>query len=382
MFRLSATRKLQTILLILFVTGVAYAKITGPDAGYTDAPGDLGNCTACHDSFVSPNVGPGTLSLSGAPEVYTPGEQYNLTITVQQNHKHRFGFQLTAIDKNGNRAGTLVPVSSDSQLTPDTGIGGRQYIEHTQIGTLATGANSRTWTIRWTAPSTDIGTVFFWFAGNAADDDDSNQGDYIYTKNALTDSATSHVTVSLESQIGGQILAAGSEYMLSWSVTAVSNIDNVEVRYSTDDGAAFPIANKIFFTTDPSLTSVNWTVPNTPTTHGVLRVLVGKKSGDAAQVLSPSFTITGDGSATIPVITSVSATGKKLVVNGQNFAIGAGVEVKGKEVATLNDDADPSHLLRCKKGAKKIAAGTTATIVVRNPDGTASDSFLYTRPEE
>src|SRR3977135_3410295 len=101
MFRLSGTRKLQTILLILFVTGVAYAKITGPDAGYTNAPGDIGNCTACHDSFVVPNVGPGTLSLSGAPSVYTPGQQYTLTVTVQQNRKHRFGFQITAIDQTG-----------------------------------------------------------------------------------------------------------------------------------------------------------------------------------------------------------------------------------------------------------------------------------------
>ena len=49
--RLNRTRKLQTIILVLFVTSVAYAKITGPDAGYTNAPGDLGNCTACHDTY-------------------------------------------------------------------------------------------------------------------------------------------------------------------------------------------------------------------------------------------------------------------------------------------------------------------------------------------
>lgn len=380
--RLNGTRRLQTIILVLFVTSVAYAKITGPDAGYTDAPGDLGNCTACHDSFEIPNVGPGSVNLTGAPAVYSPGQQYSLSITVQQNNRHRFGFQMTAIDQNGNRAGTLASVTSDSQINPETGVGDRQYIEHTEIGTTATGANSRTWVIRWTAPSTDMGTVSFWFAGNAANDSGDNQGDYIYTKHVSSDSPTSHVTVALESQPGGLVLPAGSQYMLSWSLTGVSNIDNVEVRYSTDDGATFPISNQVFFTTDPSVTSFNWTIPNTPTTHGVVRVLVGKKSGDAVQVLSSSFTITGDGSVSLPAISSASTSAKKLFVFGQNFAIGAIVELNGNDQATLNDDNDPSHFLRCKKGAKKIAPGSTVTLTVRNPDGTRSAPFTFNRPPE
>ncbi len=379
---LSGKRKLQAIFLVLFVTSVAYAKITGPDAGYTDAPGDLGNCTACHDTFEVPNVGPGSVNLSGAPSVYNPGQQYTLMVTVQQNNRHRFGFQLTALDQTGNRAGTLASVSSDSQVNPETGFGGRQYIEHTQIGTLATGVSSRTWAIQWIAPSTDAGTVNFWFAGNAANDDDTNQGDYIYTKRVSSDSPTSAVTVSLESQLGGVVLTAGSQYMLSWSVTGVSNIDNVEVRYSTDDGATFSISNQIFFTTDPSVTSVNWTVSNTPTTHGVVRVLVGKKSGDAVQALSRTFTITGDGGVSIPAISGATASAKKLFVYGQNFAIGAVVELNGDEQGTLNDDNDPSHFLRCKKAGKKIAPGSTVTLTVRNPDGTGSAPFAFTRPLE
>jgi|GEM_PF-1049338 len=380
--KLSTKKRIQVLAVILFSASVAYAKITGPDAGYTDAPGDLGNCTACHDTYEIPNVGPGSVNLSGAPAIYTPGQQYTLSVTVQQNNRHRFGFQLTALDQTGNRAGTLAPTSSDSQLNPETGAGGRQYIEHTQIGTTATGASSRTWVISWTAPSTDIGTVSFWFAGNAANDDDTNQGDYIYTKHVSSDSPSSHVTVSFESQPGGLVLPAGSQYMISWSVTGISNIDNVEVRYSSDDGATFPISNQVFFTTDPSVTSVNWTIPNTPTTHGVVRVLVGKKSGDAVQVLSSTFTITGDGSVPQPAISSASASAKKLFVLGQNFAIGAVVELNGSDQGTLNDDNDPSHFLRCKKGAKKIAPGSTVTLTVRNPDGTRSGAFTFTRPLE
>src|SRR5713226_5409099 len=95
---LDTRRKLQSIVLLLFVAAVAYAKITGPDAGYTDAPGDLGNCTACHDTYHDPNVGPGSVRLDGAPSVYNPGQQYTLMLTVQQSvppspPRKAFGFQ-------------------------------------------------------------------------------------------------------------------------------------------------------------------------------------------------------------------------------------------------------------------------------------------------
>src|SRR5437773_2672801 len=125
-------KRIQVVIVILFATAVAYAKITGPDAGYTNAPGDLGNCTACHDTFHDPNVGPGSVRMNNVPAVYTPGQQYTLSVTVQQNNRQRFGFQLTAIDQNGSRAGTLESLGSDTQVNAETGAGGRQYIEHTE----------------------------------------------------------------------------------------------------------------------------------------------------------------------------------------------------------------------------------------------------------
>jgi hypothetical protein len=382
MFKLHGKEKLQALVLILFVTAVAYAKITGPDAGYTNAPGDLGNCTSCHDTFHDPNVGPGSVSMNGVPAVYTPGQQYTVSVIVQQRNRQRFGFQLTALDQNGNKAGTLESLSSETQVNPETGAGGRQYIEHTDLGTFPNGVASRTWQVRWTAPSTDIGTVRFWFAGNAANGDGTNQNDYIYTSSASSDSPTSVVSVALQSELAGMVLPAGSHHTIDWTVTGLSNIDNIELRYSTDDGATFPISNRILSTTDATTTSHDWTVPNTPTTHAILRVLVGKKSGDAVQALSGVFTITGDGSAALPEITGATANVKKLFVFGRNFAMGAVVEVNGNEVATLNDGDDPSGFLRCKKGAKKIAPGSMATLVVRNPDGSVSTPFSVTKPLE
>lgn len=379
--KLSGKKQIQALALVLFTAVVAYAKITGPDWGYTNAPGDLGNCTACHDTFHDPNVGPGSVRMNNVPAVYNPGQQYTLSVTVQQNNRQRFGFQITAIDQNGNRAGALESLGSDTLVNAETGAGGRQYIEHSEIGTFPNGAASRTWQIRWTAPSTDIGTVRFWFAGNAANGDGTNREDYIYTSSASSDSPTSVVTVELESQLEGMVLPAGSHYTINWATTGPTNIDNIELRYSTDDGATFPISNLIAFTTNPQVTSHDWTVPNTPTTHAVIRVLVGKKSGDAVQTLSGVFTITGDGTTTLPKIFSAAVNGKKLLVFGESFQMGAVVQLDDAEQATLNDD-DFSHLLRCKKAGKKIAAGSTVTLTVKNPDGTVSAPFNFTRPLE
>jgi hypothetical protein len=381
MLELTAKQRLQSIVLLLFVSIAAYASVKGPEPGYTDAPGDLGNCTACHDHNLV-NSGPGSVKVNGLPSIYEPGHAYSFTVTTAQAGRIRFGFQLTALDSGFNRAGTLASTDGGTQVLLQTGLGGRQYIEHTEQGTLSSILGSRTWQIKWTAPDSDIGTVRFFFAGNATDNSGKqDDNDFIYTNAASTDSATSFVSVSLQSQPGGLSLLAGSHFTIGWNVTGVSNIDNVELRYSTDDGMTFPITNLLLFTNNPEITIYDWTVPNTPTARAVIRVLVGKKSGDAVQTLSGVFTITGDGTVTRPKISSASVSGKKLFVFGESFQMGAVVLLNGDEQGTSNDE-DFSHMLRCKKAGKKIAPGATVTLRVLNPDGTLSDPFSFTRPLE
>src|SRR5205085_2261341 len=102
--------------------------------------------------------------------IYEPGKQYTLKITVQQAQpkRQRFGFQLTALNTSNKRAGTLASLNGETQVLSETGFGGRQYIEHTEFGTFPNAKNSHVWQVRWTAPDTDIGTVIFYIAGNAA----------------------------------------------------------------------------------------------------------------------------------------------------------------------------------------------------------------------
>lgn len=383
MFRLGVKQKLQSVILLLGLTVVAYASVTGPEPGYTNAPGDLGNCTQCHDHH-GVNTGAGSVKITGLPAPYEPGKTYTLSVTTAQSGRIRFGFQLTALDTSNRKAGTLASRDGNTQVLAATGPGNRQYIEHTQQGTLSQVTGSRTWQINWTAPSTDIGTVRFFFAGNATNNSGiQNDDDFIYTNSAASDSPTSLVTLSLETDLDGQTLTAGTVKKIEWATSGASNIDNIEVRYSTDDGATFPIGNLIFTTTDPAVMSTNWTVPNISTSKAVLRVRVGKKSGDSVEVLTDSFTIQGDGDPVTPkpVIFNATVDGKKLFVAGENFGDGAKVELNGEKQKTSNEE-DGSHLLKCKKAGKQIDHGETVTLVVRNPDGTRSDPFEYTRPPE
>lgn len=378
MRRLSVKQKLQSIILLLIAPVIVYASVTGPEPGYTNAPGDLGNCTQCHDKH-GVNTGSGDLAFNGLPAVYEPGQVYDFSITVSQSGRRRFGFQLTALDTTNKRAGTLATRDSNTQVLSETGPGGRQYLEHTQQGSLSSITGSRTFLLRWTAPATDIGTVRFFIAGNATNNSGiQDDDDFIYTRTAASDSPTSKVTLSLESDLEGQSLEAGSVFRINWETSGSSNIDNIETRYSTDDGASFPIGNLIFTTTDPAVTGVDWTVPNISTGTAKIRVRVGKKSGDSIEVISDKFGIVAAGTP-IPKILNASVDGKKLFISGENFQNGAKVELNGEKQKTSNEE-DFAHMLKCKKAGKNIARGSTVTLVVRNPDGTISAPFQYTRP--
>ena len=91
----------------------------------------------------------------------------------------------------------------------------------------------------------------------------------------------------------------------------------------------FPITNLIFSTTNASVTSHEWTVPNVSSTQARLRVLAATKAGSAIEVKSGKFTIAGDGASLIPRIVSAEVIGKHLYVDGVNLKEGAKVEMDG-----------------------------------------------------
>lgn len=282
--------RVKIALLILFLIGLIVELVTGsgtvrtarafaegPNPGFTGAPGEQ-TCavSGCHGG--EPNTGPGQLQII-APASYEPNKTYDITVmhVTSDTTRRRWGFELTALDGTNNRAGTLQNSTSLTQIVEGGPGGNRQYIEHGFLGTFQGQTVPGSWSFKWVAPSTDVGAVTFYAAGNQANNNGAETGDQIYS------------------------------------------------------------------------------------THATVRV--------ASATTGP------------PKITGAGVSGKKLLVMGENFALEAKLFLDGEpQKKTFNDEETPTTLIVAKKSGKKIQPGQAVMLQVKNPDGTLSDSFLFTRP--
>ena len=155
----------------------------GPPAGFSGGFGE-DHCQACH-AGEKVNASPGGLRIS-APERYSPGKTYDVTITLTRPAMAIGGFQLTArFAEGGAQAGTLALADGQKdrvKLLSDRGV---QYAYHSRPGSELTATDVVTWTIRWTAPA-GRRAVLFNAAANAANGDDAQSGDFVYTSRVQT----------------------------------------------------------------------------------------------------------------------------------------------------------------------------------------------------
>ena len=167
-----------TVLLLFFVvsSGNAFANSFGPLDNLTGAPAE-NNCTQCHAGNEL-NASGGSLMLT-IPETYTPNEVYTIVVNLSRTGQSRWGFEMTALDADGARAGSFA--ADDAENTQVSEANNKQYIKQTLIGTAQGTNDSHSWEFQWTAPDADIGPITFYAAGNAANGDFGLSGDYIYT---------------------------------------------------------------------------------------------------------------------------------------------------------------------------------------------------------
>ena len=154
----------------------------GPPPAHTGGFGEP-TCRQCHFD-VELNAPGGELAVGGVPPRYRAGRSYELVVTLRRPGMLRGGFQLAARFADGAAAGTqagaLTPSDERSALVRDS-VTAVRYVQHTQAGTAVAGGEAR-WNFRWTAPGAARVAVVLHVAANAANDDDSPLGDYIYTR--------------------------------------------------------------------------------------------------------------------------------------------------------------------------------------------------------
>jgi hypothetical protein len=162
----------------------------GPPLAHTGGFGEP-TCRQCHSDadLNEPGGGGGVeVAIGGVPDGYAPNRTYELEVSLRRVGMLRGGFQLAARfaagDAAGRQAGVLAPDDGRTAVVIDS-ITHVSYIGHTLAGTaITTGASAARWTFHWTAPAQPRGAVVFHVAANAANDDDSPLGDFIYTGSA------------------------------------------------------------------------------------------------------------------------------------------------------------------------------------------------------
>ena len=171
-----------------------------PKAAYLDGPptahaGGFGGetCHACHFENELDEPG-GSLTLDGVPDTFDPSVAYRITVSLERPGMGRAGFQLAARVSEGDRArepaGTLQPLEGDERVQIVAAPDGVTYAQHTEPGTVLTGPEATSWTVEWRPPAVTATSVAFHVAANAANDDASEFGDFIYTAAATTRPAT------------------------------------------------------------------------------------------------------------------------------------------------------------------------------------------------
>ena len=142
---------------------------------------DEPSCHGCH-FHEAVNAEGGRVTLTGVPEQYVVGERYALTVTLARPGMVIGGFQLTARgEQGGAQAGTLQGGPGEEARVKIERPGTVEYAGQRRAGARPVAGDALRWTLAWTAPSPAAGPVLFHVAANAADNDETVSGDFVYT---------------------------------------------------------------------------------------------------------------------------------------------------------------------------------------------------------
>jgi uncharacterized repeat protein (TIGR01451 family) len=331
-----------------------HAFSSGPPAGYTGAPQE--EPEACAECHVPPDAGTGKITIT-APQTYVPGQTYPITVTHTNTDptRLRWGFELTVLDNaSDEKAGELHTNDGTTQILNNAGPGSaRQYIEHTASGTFVGQQNGASWTFNWTAPSTDVGPVTFYAAGNQANNDGNTSGDYIYKTFVASAPASSTPDFALNVNPASRTVSPGGVATYTLTITPLAGFTG-QVNLSASNlptGAVF----------DFNPASINLTDANSKTSTLILA------TGLSTPINNHSFNIDAQSGAithSLPAsLNVVSATSADLSVTqtvspnpGQ-----AGVAISYRIVVTNNGPATATNVTVADTLPPGIAFGSATT---------------------
>lgn len=245
------------------------ARVTGgPFPGETSC----GNAD-CHN--VTPNIGAGgvAISINGQPAseyAYNPGEMVPVLVTISEPSpaQMRFGFQMTARTPDGcSQAGEFsvggqdpnIFLLEDADATPPCMPEFIQFPTHSFAKFRESGTEPVTYSVNWTPPPTNIGPIVFAAAGNAANGNDEETGDNIYTTMATVgpagggDAITTILSASGALSVAPGYIASGFAPMIASGILAATTqplpTELLGVSLRVTDSAGTPRLSPLFVVT-------------------------------------------------------------------------------------------------------------------------------------
>jgi uncharacterized protein (TIGR03437 family) len=365
-----------------------YAYEYGPDAGYANVPGENGTCasSSCHVGKADDPNNAGSVTVAFPKgQRYTPGVKQHLVVTIADpaTTQKAWGFQLTARPSSDSRsqAGSFASTDANTLLMcASTGLAQEQemdfsaskaqscpaslplqYVEHSLTGYNTTRGHtgSQTFEFDWTPPSSDVGNLVFYIAGNAANGDLTSNGDHIYTnKYTLTPVAAGpqpgiDANLAVQNQTSapnakGQAVAAGSLVAIYGSnfATAMAAADtiplstklaNVSVTFNGVPAPMVGIAPSVKIggqTVDQINAIVPWAVQ-----PGSAQVVVTTPGGSSSAASVP---IASTGPGIFYIATDSTSVNRPLAYNNSDntFAYPAGIfgnNLKSRATSIKND---------------------------------------------
>lgn len=205
-------------------------------AGRTGSPSEQ-TCVACHTG-APVNDGNGSVVITSNNMTnweYMPGDTYNIDVTVSRTGALVFGFGLECLTNVAvpQNAGTLlVTNSAQTQILLATiNTVSRKNMTHKLNSGLVN--DTKTFSFKWIAPTTNVGNVTMYCAGNAANHNGTKLGDYIYTTSQV-------ITPAFGAGINDQ---QGVEDAFSFFPNPASNFVNVNFNAAAGEMVSFTLTS-------------------------------------------------------------------------------------------------------------------------------------------
>lgn len=236
---------------LMAVNYIAQTNTSGSNVSLTNAPNES-DCTSCHSGTSLQTSGNNWTSMlldnGFGDNQYLPDTGYVMTLSYKESGKTKFGFQITALDSATKKPVGTFTITNSTTTQKSTGtVSGstRTYVYQKSQGTTGNGG-AISWSFGWKAPSTNVGTVFFYAVINSTNNNNSSSGDVIYAKVfALRPSdslPTASISASPNPVCEGDTLYAkgtGTQNPSSWKWSFANGSQNVSPSSSTNQDEKF-----------------------------------------------------------------------------------------------------------------------------------------------